>query len=262
MTATSRTITIQAIGGIPRIEDGDDLVAILCNALAATALQDGDVLTVTSKLFSRAQGRFQRVSTIVPSSEAIALAQKVEKDPQLVQLILDESVGISRAKAGVLIVRHKLGMVCANAGIDRSNAMPRNAPVESVGDWALLLPPDPDKDAQQVHDALYQAYGVRVGIIVTDSHGRPFRNGSVGIAIGAAGVTIMDPHEQRVDLDGRPLEVTCTANADQIAAAADMAAGQADEGTPVVLIRGLRGHGTSADTARELVRDPQFDLYA
>lgn len=260
MNRYRQRVEIFALADIPRIAQGDPLVEILVRAAQRAEIQDGDVLTVTSKLFSRAQGRFVRISDVTPSDRAYALAQEVDKDPKLVELILQESTAISRKAPGVLIVRHKLGMVSANAAIDRSNAMPQHAPADSQGDWALLLPEDPDADARILRQAIQEHCGATVGIVITDSHGRPFREGSIGIAIGAAGIQSIDPHEDRQDLDGRPLEVTATATADQIAAASDLLAGQADEGTPAILFRGLGVLGEGC--AQDLIRDPNRDLYA
>lgn len=260
MNAPPRRIEISVLPNIPRIQESDPLLDILCEAAATADVQDGDVLAVTSKLFSRAEGRFVRLSDVTASKDAHALAAKVQKEPELVELILQESTAISRAIPGVLIVRHRLGMVCANAGIDRSNAMPHHADKTTRGEWALLLPTDPDGDARRLRDAIYAHCGVHVGIVITDSHGRPFRHGSIGIAIGVAGIPGLDPHDGRIDLDGRMLEVTETAVADQIAAASDLLAGQADEGTPVVLFRGLKLTGKGR--AQDLIRDPERDLYA
>lgn len=260
MSSMVRRVEMSALGGIPRIESGDPLLDILCKAAKKASIQDGDVLAVTSKLFSRAQGRFVHLPTIEISAQALELAPKVDKDPAHVTLILQESTAISRAAPGVLIVRHRLGMVCANAAIDRSNAMPKDAPPDTQGEWALLLPEDPDADADALRQAIRDQYGVSVGVVITDSHGRPFRDGSIGIAIGTAGIQPLDAHENRQDLDGRTLEVTSTATADQIAAASDLLAGQADEGTPVILFRGLKCAGEGS--AQELIRDPNRDLYA
>lgn len=258
--APRRAVSITAVPGIPRIQPGDPLTAILIDALEAEGVENGDVITVTSKLFSRAQGRFVLLTRVKPSARAIVLAAEVDKDPALVELILQESTAVSRQKPGVLITRHRLGMICANAGIDRSNALPHDAPEDTRGLWALLLPRDPDADADALRQAIADRLGKHVGVVITDSHGRPFRSGTVGIAIGAAGVKSLDAHQGRVDLDGRPLEVTVTAVVDQLAAAADLVAGQADEGAPLVIIRGLRFDGQGR--ASDLIRDPESDLYA
>lgn len=255
-----RSLEIFAVSGVPRVQPGDDLAAILIQALTHDPPQDGDVLGVTSKLLSRAEGRFVRLSEVAVSDAARALADEVQKDPELVELILQESAGISRKRPGVLITRHRLGFISANAGIDQSNALPPGAEADNIGEWALLLPRDPDACAQELRDAIEGHFRVKIGVVITDSHGRPFRSGTVGVAIGAAGIRTTDAHEGRVDLDGRPLQVTLTAVADQLAAAADLVAGQADEGCPLVVLRGLNvlGEGRAAD----LYRDPATDLYA
>ena len=258
--APTRRLELHAIPGVPRIQAGMPLTELLIDALREARVEDGDILAVTSKLYSRAQGRFVLLDEVEVSERARALAAEVDKEPALVELILQEAVAISRKRPGVLIVRHRHGFVCANAGIDRSNAQPAEAPVHTQGRWALLLPVAPDDDARALRDAVLQRLGKRVGVVITDSHGRPFRSGTVGIAIGAAGLPALDPHIDRVDLDGRPLEVTVTAVADQVDAAADLLAGQADEGCPLILLRGLQLDGD--DPATVLVRDPDADLYA
>lgn len=255
-----RRLEAFAVDGIPRIQPGDDIAAILVNALQSDPPQNGDVIGVTSKLFSRAEGRFAFLPDVVPSPEARALAEEVDKSPELVELILQEASGISRKRRGVLITRHRQGFISANSGIDQSNALPPGVTSDEIGNWALLLPVDPDASAAKIRHAIQSRFGVQVGVVITDSHGRPFRSGTVGVAIGAAGVRTTDPHEGRVDLDGRPLQVTLTAVADQLAATLDLIAGQADEGCPVVVLRGLDvlGEGKASD----LYRDPTTDLYA
>lgn len=256
----SRRLELIAVEGIPRIQPQMPLVQILIDALKEAGVQDGDIVAVTSKLYSRAEGRFVLLSEVDVTPEAEEVAEFVEKDPALVTLILRESRAISRSGPGVLIVRTHTGVVCANAGIDRSNALPDHAPEDTLGQWALLLPKDSDKDAKVLKDAVQEQLGLSIGVVVTDSHGRPFRHGTVGLALGSAGLPVLNPHEGRTDLDGRPLEVTVTAVADQVATAADLLAGQADEGTPVIIVRGLRLKGDG--TASDLVRDPSADLYA
>jgi coenzyme F420-0:L-glutamate ligase/coenzyme F420-1:gamma-L-glutamate ligase len=256
------TLTLTALSGVPRIGPGDDIARLLVEALHAsgTRLCDGDVVAITSKVFSRAHGRFFDVSQIVPSPRAFELGAEIGKDPRVVELILGESVSISRKAKNVLIVRHKLGFVSANAGIDLSNSQPGDGR-EGEGPWALLLPKDPDGDAEAVRGALAAQFGVRVGVVVTDSHGRPFRLGTVGTAIGVAGLPALFDQVGRPDLDGRRLEYTITALADQVAAAADLVAGQANEGRPFVIVRGL-SFPDSVSSARALVRPTDQDLYA
>lgn len=246
---------------MPRVGRGDDLGGLVREGLqrAELTLEDGDVLVVTSKVLSCIEGRWVDLSTVEPSARARQLSAQLDKEAPLVELILRESSAISRQAPGVLIVRHRLGFVSANAGIDCSNALPDGAPAGS-GPWALLLPRSPDESARALRAEL-QPPGASIGVVISDSHGRPFRFGTVGMAIGAAGLPALVDHVGRQDLDGRPLEVTVTGLADQVAAAADMVAGQGDEGRPVVHLRGLSfaGHDSSA---AQLQRPADRDLYA
>jgi len=255
------TLSLIALTGLPRVAPGDDVARLIVEGLARAELelQAGDVLVVTSKVFSRAEGRFVDVSGVTPGPRAQALAQEVGKDPRMVELILRESLEVSRRAPNVIIVRHRLGFVSANAGIDLSNARPRED--AAPGPWALLLPEDPDLCARRTRAALEERYGVSVGVVISDSHGRPFRLGTVGIALGVSGLPALHDQVGRADLDGRKLESTLTALADQVAAAADLVAGQADEARPVVLVRGLSFQAT-ASRAAALLRNPSQDLYA
>ena len=255
-------LTLMALAGVPRVREGDDVAALVTKALAASelTLRDGDVLVVTSKVFSRAAGRFVDVSRVEPSARAIELGQQIGKDPRVVELILSESTAISRTAKNVIIVRHKLGFVSANAGIDLSNAQPADAR-EGQGPWALLIPLDPDADAERLRASLLREHNAQIGVVVSDSHGRPFRFGTVGAAIGVAGLPALYNQVGLPDLDGRVLESTVTALADQVAAAADLVAGQADEGRPFVLVRGLTFE-PRASSAGELLRPIDQDLYA
>lgn len=255
-------LTLTALSGVPRVREGDDVASLVMAALAAShvSLSDGDVLVVTSKVFSRASGRFVDVSRVEASARAIEVGAEIGKDPRVVELILNESIAISRKAKNVLIVRHKLGFVSANAGIDLSNAEPADAR-PGKGPWALLMPLNPDADAEQLRLQLTEATRARIGVVVTDSHGRPFRFGTVGAAIGVAGLPALYNQVGLPDLDGRVLESTITALADQVAAAADLVAGQADEGRPFVLVRGL-SFDVRASSATELQRPVDQDLYA
>ncbi|MEM7435612.1 MAG: coenzyme F420-0:L-glutamate ligase [Myxococcota bacterium] len=255
-------VSIVAVPGIPTIEHGDDLLEIVSDALrrAELRLTDGDVVVIASKVVSRAEGCFVDLSTVVPSESSRALAAEVDKDPRLVELIMSESDGISRKREGALIVRHRLGFVSANAGIDASNSAPRDTP-EGTGPWVLTLPQDPDATAARMREHLEQQMGAAVGVVITDSWGRPFRRGTVGFALGASGVPPVVDRRGAHDRHGRELEATETAAADAIAAAADLVAGQADEGRPVTVVRGLR-FTPSTESSRALLRDPDLDLYA
>jgi coenzyme F420-0:L-glutamate ligase/coenzyme F420-1:gamma-L-glutamate ligase len=251
-----------AIPRVPLIGRGDDVPAVVARALAGAgvALADGDVLVVTSKVLSRAEGRFVELPKVTPSARALELGAEIGKDPRVVELILAESSAISRKARGVLVVRHRLGFVVANAGIDASNAVPPDAPAGS-GPWALLLPKDPDGSAAAIRARLESESKAKVGVVVSDSFGRPFRLGTVGAAIGCSGLPPLWDRRGELDLFGRTLELTVTALADQVAATADLVAGQAAEGRPLVHLRGLR-FDPSDRGAGDLLRDAKEDLYA
>ena len=249
-------LLLQALPGLPMIQAGDDLVALILAGLerGGMTLQAGDVLVVTSKIVSKAEGRQLDLRTIAPSERAYDLAAATDKDARLVEAILRESTSISRYRQGVLIVRHRLGFTSANAGIDHSNVG-----IEGE-DWVLLLPEDPDTSAQRLHDALFERTGLRIGIVISDTHGRPFRVGNVGVAVGVAGIPAVLDFRGQHDLFGRELRATIIALADGVASAAGLISGEADEARPVVLVRGLRlpdGAGRAAD----LIREPSQDLY-
>ncbi len=249
-------VELLALADVPAVRPGDDLPAIVAAAVAAAglSLQRDDVVCVASKLVSRAEGRHVMLADVQPGERAHALDQQVGRPPELVELVLRESTDVSRAAPGVLIVRSRLGHVSANAGIDLSNT---GAPAGD--DVALLLPVDPDASASAIRAALGTPHDAP-GVIITDSFGRPFRVGTVGAAIGLAGVSPLADYRGHYDLDGRELRVTVAGLADQIATAADMVAGQGAEGRGVVVVRGMicAGDGVAAD----LLRDPATDLYA
>lgn len=256
-----RRLTITALGGIPTVEPGDDLAALISEGLTRLELSlcDHDVLIVTSKLLSRAEDCFVDLSTIEPSTQAMELASEVEKDPRLVELVLRQSISVSRKAPGVLITRHRLGFVSANAAIDASNAAPGRARTGS-GPWVLTMPLDPDKSASTLRASLEQQHNVRVGLVVSDSQGRPFRLGTVGMAVGTSGVPPLCDHRGREDRFGRVLEATSTAVADQLCAIADLVAGQSSESRPVTHVRGLT-FDEATDGARTLIRPADGDLY-
>jgi coenzyme F420-0:L-glutamate ligase/coenzyme F420-1:gamma-L-glutamate ligase len=262
MITCSHRVEAFAVPGLPLVERGDDVPALIAHALGASGLTvaDGDVIVVTSKVVSRAEGRFVDLSRVEPSERAADLARQVHKDPRAVELILRESTAVSRQAPGVLVTRHRLGFVVANAGIDLSNAVPSGAQPGS-GPWALLLPAAPDVSAAAIRARLEADAGARLGVVITDSFGRPFRLGTVGVAIGVSGLPPLWDRRGEPDLFGRALENTITALADQVAAVADLVAGQAAERRPVVLVRGL-GFPPSDQGAGALVRRPEEDLYA
>ena len=262
MIACADRLEVLAVPGVPLVGRGDDVPAIVSGALAAAGMQpaDGDVVVVTSKLLSRAEGRFVELPSVEPSARALEIGAVVGKDPRAVELILRESSAVSRKAPNVLVVRHRLGFVVANAGIDASNAVPPGAPHDS-GPWALLLPEAPDASAAAIRARVEADAGVRVGVVITDSFGRPFRLGTVGVAIGVSGLPPLWDRRGEHDLFGRALEHTITALADQVAAVADLVAGQAAEGRPVVVVRGLR-FDASDEGAAALLRSAGEDLYA
>jgi coenzyme F420-0:L-glutamate ligase/coenzyme F420-1:gamma-L-glutamate ligase len=234
----SRTSALQlfALPGIPLVQAGDDLAALVEAALSrgGLALQAGDVLVIAQKIVSKAEGRAVDLATVMPSPQAIELAAQVQKDPRAVEVILSESSRVVRARPGLMIMEHRLGFVMANAGVDHSNVAPHDG-VER----ALLLPVDPDGSAEKLRARLSDGAGVPIAVIINDSFGRAWRRGIVGIAIGAAGLPSLIDLRGSPDLFGRELQVSIAGFADEIAAAASLVMGQGDEGQPVVLVRGL-----------------------
>jgi coenzyme F420-0:L-glutamate ligase/coenzyme F420-1:gamma-L-glutamate ligase len=253
------SLTLTAIPGIPLIHSGDDLAAILLQALTAASvhLQNGDVLVLAQKIVSKAEGRWVNLVEVQPSARALELAKQIDKDPRLVELVLQESQEVLRTRPGTIIVEHKLGFVCANAGIDHSNVAGEGS---SSDEWVLLLPADPDSSAQQLRQKLEQASGAHLGVLIIDSHGRAWRQGVVGVTIGLSGLPGVVDLRGQPDLFGYTLRITQIGVADELAAAASLVMGQAAEGTPVVHVRGfpydLRDGGLS-----ELLRPREQDLF-
>ncbi len=255
MNYAPASLSIIALPGIPLIQPGDDLAQLMMDALAraGVTLQDGDALVVTSKIVSKAEGRLVDLADVVASDSARQVAAETQKDPRIVELVLRESEQISRKAPGVLVTKHRLGFVSANAGIDQSN-------VDGGDDHVLLLPVDPDASAQALRDRLHALTGADAAIVISDSHGRPFRIGNVGVAIGVAGMPAALDLRGRPDLYGRKLKISIQAYADMVASAANLVAGEADEGRPVVLLRGLN-FARQEGHASELVRPVEQDLY-
>jgi coenzyme F420-0:L-glutamate ligase / coenzyme F420-1:gamma-L-glutamate ligase len=250
-------VTLLPLRGIKLVEPGDDLGAITVAAFTANGIvpQTGDVLVLAQKIVSKAEGRYVDVTTVSPSERAVELARELDKDPRFVELVLSESKRVVRHRPGLLIVEHRLGFVMANAGIDHSN-LPEQAGAERV----LLLPEDPDASARVLQEHLAGACGARLAVIIADSFGRPWRKGTVGIALGAAGLPALIDLRGRPDLFGRALLVTETGFADEIAAAAGLLMGQADEAVPMVLMRGLSWSAPEVSAAA-LVRPAEHDLF-
>jgi coenzyme F420-0:L-glutamate ligase/coenzyme F420-1:gamma-L-glutamate ligase len=253
----SPTVTLAPLAGIPLIEPGDDLAAVLAQALRASGIapRDGDVLVVAQKIVSKAEGRYVALAAVAPSPRALELAGPLKKDPRLVEVILRESREVVRYREGLLIVEHRLGFVMANAGVDQSNIVH-----DAEGERVLLLPADPDRSCAALKERLDAEFGADLAVVMNDSFGRPWRNGVVGVAIGAAGLPCVMDMVGEPDLFGRALRVTEVALADEIAAAASMVMGQADEGTPAVHIRGLAWRGVPG-RASDLVRAKERDMF-
>ena len=247
-----------ALPGICEVQAGADLAAIAAEALQrlGLALEAGDVLVLAQKIVSKAEGRRVDLATVRPSARALELARQTLKDPRVVELVLGESAEVLRIRPHVLIVRHRLGFVMANAGIDRSNVPAGDGQAEV----ALLLPLDPDASAVGLRDALQARLGVAPAVIVSDSFGRPWRLGSTNIALGAAGLATLVDHRGHVDREGRTLEVTQVAVADALAAAAGLVMGECAEGTPMVLVRGWRSSAPHRNAAA-LIRPAAEDLF-
>jgi coenzyme F420-0:L-glutamate ligase/coenzyme F420-1:gamma-L-glutamate ligase len=249
-------LRLLALPDFPLVASGDDLAAFTVDALrlAALELRADDVLVFAQKVISKAEGRLIDLADVVPGDRALDLAQTVQKDPRLVELVLRESRHVVRAAQDVLIVEHRLGFIMANAGIDQSNV------ADPAGGFALLLPEDPDASAARLRERLARLTGVEPGIVVSDSFGRPWRIGTVGVALGCAGIPATLDLRGQTDLFGRPLRVTVVGHADEIASAASLLMGQGREARPVVLVRGLEFRAPH-QSARALLRPPHQDLF-
>ncbi len=257
MTASS-SLVLTALSGIPEVQPGDDLPAIVGDGIARAVQSPraGDVVVIAQKIFSKAEDRFVVLDTVRPSARAQEIAEKTGKDPRIVELILGESHAVLRTRKNVLVVEHRLGMVLASAGIDQSNI----GPDRDGRERALLLPVDPDGSCQAMRNGLMKRFGVEIGVIMNDSIGRAWRNGIVGTAIGVAGVPALLDRRGAPDRFGRKLEITMIGVADEIAAAASILMGQADEGTPAVHLRGVP-YGRREASVRELIRARDEDLF-
>lgn len=245
-------LEVIGLAGLPEVRPGDDLPALLSEAAGeAGGFRDGDILIIAQKIISKAEDRFVDLRSVQPGERARRIARHCDKDPRQVEVILSESAEVLRHRPGVLIVRHRLGHVLANAGIDASNV-----PQRGGSDFVLLLPLDPDASAE----AIRKAAGAKIGVIVNDSPGRAWRAGSVGIAIGCAGVATVVDLRGRTDRDGRTMQASELAVADELAAAASIVMGQAAEGVPAAIVRGA-GDLLGGGRARDLIRERDMDLF-
>ena len=249
-------LCVVGLTGMPRVQPGDDLVSLIADALQRNNVvpQAQDVVVVAQKIVSKAENRYVRLADVEPGSQAAALSLELDKDARLVEVILNESEQVLRSRPGLLIVRHRLGFVMANAGVDQSN-------LDSADDErVLLLPQDPQRSANLLREGLEARFGVRLGVIVNDSAGRPWRNGIIGVALGASGLPVVRDMCGREDLNGRTLKVTFTGFADAIAAAASLAMGEANEGVPAAVVSGLDWPSGEISPAG-LLREPELDLF-
>ncbi len=253
-------LELRALEGLPEIRRGDDLAALIGAALVrqGITLRVGDALIVAQKIVSKSEGRVVDLATVTPSARAVELAARVRKDPRFVEAVLAESVEVVRAVPDILITRHRQGFVMANAGIDRSNVP------GAEDDLVLLLPEDCDASARRLRERLTTAVfipdGVAPAVVISDSFGRPWRQGTVNVALGVAGMPALRDHRGGFDREGRVLQTTQVALADALAAAAGLVMGETTESTPVVLARGLDFSGPLAD-GRSLIRPPDEDLF-
>lgn len=240
------------------VNPGDDLKVLILDGLkrAGLSLNHGDILVLAQKIVSKSEGRTVNLAQVEPSQEAVELAPKIEKDPRLIELILQESKSILRTRPGTIIVEHRLGFVCANAGIDRSNVRS----TDDSGEWVLLLPEDPDASAQYLRNQLEKDSGVSLGVLIIDSHGRAWRLGTAGVAIGFSGMPGLVDLRGEKDLFGFRLEITQVGAADELASAASLVMGQAAEGTPVVHARGFP-YALREGQLSELIRPEREDLF-
>ncbi|MBV6393560.1 MAG: Coenzyme F420:L-glutamate ligase [Anaerolineales bacterium] len=253
------TLSLTALNNVPLIRHGDDLADILVKALADSRieLQDEDILVLAQKIVSKSEGRMVNLADVNPSTRALELAPRLEKDPRLIELILRESHEILRVRKDVIVVEHRLGFVCANAGIDHSNVMGAGNPSE---EYVLLLPDDPDESAKRLRDSIAKKTNKSVGVMIIDSHGRAWRNGTVGICIGLSGIPALMDERGWKDLFGYTLKATVVGVADELAAAASLVMGQAAEGTPVVHARGFP-YPLGEGSLKELIRPKDMDMF-
>lgn len=250
-------LTLTALPNIPLVMRGDDLAMIILRGLhdARIELQDGDVLVLAQKIVSKSEGRMVRLRDVTPSSHAIELAQQSNKDARFCEVVLWDTREVLRVRDGLIVVETNHGWVCANAGIDRSNVAPHDDE-----EWVLRLPEDADRSARELRERLRALTSHDVGIIIDDTHGRAWRNGAIGVAIGVAGLPAVEDLRGKPDLFGYHLQVTTIGLADQIASAASLVQGQADEGQPIVHVRGVPKSQRDG-SAREIVRTKEQDLF-
>ena len=246
-------LTLTPLPNIPLIEKGDNLAEIILQN-SDFPLQDGDIFVLAQKIVSKAEGRLVNLADVEPSARAFELATVTQKDARVVELILQESNEIVRTRPGLIVVEHKNGFICANAGIDHSNIKGED------DENALLLPEDADRSARELRDAIESATGKKIGVLIIDSHGRAWRSGIVGITIGIAGIPAIVDKRGDVDLFGREMRVTQIGAADELAAAASLMMGQTNEGKPIVHVRGFP-YPLRESCLSEIIRSKEKDLF-
>jgi coenzyme F420-0:L-glutamate ligase / coenzyme F420-1:gamma-L-glutamate ligase len=253
------TLTLTPLQNIPLIRQGDHLADILLNSLRETNLdlQDNDILVLAQKIISKAEGRMVNLAGVTVSQRAVDLGAQTEKDPRLVELMLRESNEVVRLRKGVIVVEHKLGFICANAGIDHSNVMGDG---DTKEDFVLLLPQDPDASARKLREAIKQKTNKTIGVMIIDSHGRAWRNGTVGVCIGLSGIPAVVDERGWKDLFGYTLKATVVGVADELAAAASLVMGQAAEGTPATHVRGFP-YPLGEGSLQDLIRPKELDMF-
>jgi len=259
VNSSKKTLIFTALQELPIIKKGDDLADILIDLVKNQSfeIEDGDIFVIAQKVVSKAEGRLINFSNLKPSTQALELEKITHKDPRFIELVLSESKKVIRAKENTLIVEHKNGFICANAGIDHSNIGEHGMLSE---DWALLLPENPDKSAYNIRQKLEKNFKKEIGVLIIDSHGRAWRNGTVGITIGISGLPGLVDLRGKPDLVGFKLKVTTLGAADELAAGASLLMGQVAEGTPVIHVRGFP-YPLRESTLNELIRPENEDLF-
>jgi|TARA_B100001059_G_scaffold235559_1_gene281618 coenzyme F420-0:L-glutamate ligase/coenzyme F420-1:gamma-L-glutamate ligase len=241
---------------LPLIKPGQDLSKEIIKAISSESIEvdDGDVIAIAQKIVSKSENRYLDISLLSPSDEAITLSKQIDKDPKFIQAILNESKKVVRYRMGVLIVEHKLGFIHANAGIDRSN-------IDQEQDIVLLLPEDPDASAKAISKSLSKFFTKNISVIITDTMGRPFRNGIVGFTIGSHNIECLLDERGKKDLYGNKLRVTQIGIADELAAASSLLMGQAAQKKPVILIKGYQFKQNNLSDSQSLIRGEEEDLF-
>ena len=252
------SLTLTPLLNFPLIRQDDNLADILVKSLQETQIElhDNDIIVLAQKIVSKSEGRMVNLATVTPSQHAIELAQKADKDPRVMELMLQESNEVLRIRVGTIIVEHKLGFVCANAGIDHSNVMSGG----NTEDYVLLLPEDPDRSARNIREKIKQTTGKNIGVMIIDSHGRAWRNGTVGICIGLSGLPAIVDERGWKDLFGYALKITIVGVADELAAAASLVMGQAAEGIPAVHVSGFP-YPLGEGSLKDLIRPKEQDMF-